>query len=195
MSGLNQAATFQPAHAHIFIGTVGTATAPTNANIQAFNPTTGVITTPTGWTNIGLTSLDNDTAFDRDGGDLKERGSRQATPLRVSIEPITDKFDFNLIQTDDQGMAAYYGVNSSATPAFGQFDVGINRTPLVKAFMVIFVDGTNMLGLYAPSASITAADKIVQGNDDWFELPCQAVFTQLTGQPIMRWLSNAIAGS
>lgn len=191
---INQAATFQPAHLHIFQAEVG-ATAPTKANIDAFDPTTGLLVTPTGWDNIGLTSIDNDTAWDRDGGDLKERGSRQYTPLRITIESITDRFNFNLIQTDDEGFAAYYGTNGASTPTSGQFDVSDDRTPINKAFLGIYVDGTSRLAFYAPSAFITAADKIVQGTDDWFELPCMAVFTKLTGQPILRWISDSVVGS
>lgn len=186
---ITDAAVVQPATAHIFLGAVG-ATAPTLANINAFDPSVGTLTTPAGYTNFGHTSLDNDSTPIFDGGDTTTRGSRQNANLRQTVAAVTEGLQLNGIQIDQDQLAYYYGTSTSSTD--GRFDIPDVRTPLEKSVIIIYCDGTKRVAEYHPRAAITSAGAIVNAGDGWLELPVKMTWLKQASQPITAWIYASI---
>lgn len=186
---LTDAAVDQPAVAHIFVGAVG-ATAPTAANINAFNPSSGALTTPSGYTNFGHTSLDNDFSPTYDGGDTTTRGSRQNSLLRQTVATITEGLQVNAIQIDKDQLAYYYGTSTGTTE--GKFEAPDTRSPLEKAVIIIYVDGSRKVAEYHPRAAITSQGAIVNAADGWLEFPVKMTWLKQSGQPITVWLADTV---
>lgn len=112
------------------------------------------------WEGVGHTSLDNIFSVASDGGDPTTIGTLQNKSLRTKYSPRTETFSIVLQQFDTAGLKLYYGSNATV-----ELDgtVGVPATdpvPTTKAFLAIFIDGTNVFAFYAPKAEIYRNDDL-----------------------------------
>jgi hypothetical protein len=109
------------------------------------------------WENIGHTSLEDIFAITSEGGDATVLGTLQAKQLRTTYSPRTESMTFTLQQFDEPGLRLYFGANSVTLPN-GAIAPSQNPTPTIRAFLAVFIDGTNVFAFYAPKAEIYRAD-------------------------------------
>ncbi|WP_263729960.1 hypothetical protein [Cellulomonas sp. SG140] len=115
---------------------------------------------PTGtWESIGHTSLQDVFSQDTSGGDVTVLGTLQNKTLRTSRTTKVDTFTVTVQQFDKPTLKLYYGSNAVEN-ADGTLGVPQNPVPTVKAFLAVFVDGTNVFAIYVPKAEILGSDTI-----------------------------------
>lgn len=108
------------------------------------------------WTHMGHTSVQDILTASSEGGDVTTLRSLQSKSLRTSIAPRTESYALNLLQFDKPALKLYYGANAVDTAT------GIrpsqNPVPTEAAWLVVFVDGNTVSGIYAPKASFFRGD-------------------------------------
>jgi hypothetical protein len=142
----NDNATLVVGSANFFTAPVGTAMPPSLSDAPA-SP----------WENVGHTSLEDIFSISSEGGDATTLGTLQSKALRTTYSPRTESFGITVQQFDRKSLRLYYGSNAPLL-ADGTLGVPINPAPTQKAFLVIFVDGVNRFGLYAPKTEIFRSD-------------------------------------
>lgn len=172
----------EAAVAHVFIADSNT-TPPTPANINAMTLPTPLLT---GWVNFGHTSLENDFAPFREGGDSTIRGSRQNPRLRETIAAITEGMNISSIQVLSETLLYYYG--GGTTPGAGIFEIPVSRVPIEKAVVVAYFDGTNVEAEYHARASIIGTGALVNGAEGFMSFPLR--MTWLQGTETDQWIGE-----
>lgn len=138
-------AVFKPTTGHYYIGPVGTAF-----------PTTPLIPDDP-WEEMGHTSIEDLLSISSEGGEATILGTLQSPSMRTSYSPRSETFAFTLQQLDDASLKLYFGSNMiSVTGGL----LGVPSAPVAtqNAFTVIFEDGENYFGFYAPKAEILRGD-------------------------------------
>jgi hypothetical protein len=143
---INDNATLVVGSANFFTAPVGTAMPASLADVPA-SP----------WENIGHTSLEDVFSAASDGGDATTLGTLQNKALRTTYSPRTESFKVTVEQFDRKSLRLYYGANAPLLPN-GTLGVPSTPVPTQKAFLIIFIDGANRFGLYAPKVEIFRAD-------------------------------------
>lgn len=105
------------------------------------------------WTEVGHTSVEDILAASSEGGEATTHRSLQSSALRVTYAPRTETWNFNVLQFDTDSLRLYFGQNASID-ADGNVLVPDNPQPTERAFLIVFRDGHNVMGLYAAKASI-----------------------------------------
>lgn len=186
---LTDSAVLVPGVGHILIATVGAA-APTYANLVTFAGNTA--TMPTGFTNLGHTSIDDVWVPDQDGGETDVKGSWQNASLReVVTSQAIDFYTVKSLQINDNvALSLYYGGGDFSDP--NQFDVPDSPAPQEKAAIVVFLDGSDVMGFYTPKVSIFRADAIEAAADDFMTLPLKFTVLKNSTDPKIRWIGEFI---
>jgi hypothetical protein len=182
---LNDAAVVTPAVGYIYVAPVDTAS-PTPAEIEAFNPTTGL----SGWTQLGHTSRDDLPVFGFDGGETEVRGTWQnASFKRVTTEVAQDFVTFNALQIDETVLMYYYGETSPGS-TLGKFDVNNAATSGIDvALVIVIVDGSTNVGFHASKGTMGREDSIELAVDEFMAVPLRYDILKSTGKPLFSWLS------
>lgn len=165
----------EAAVAHLFVAAPNTAP-PTPAEIAAL-----VLPVPTltGWVNFGHTSLENDFAPFREGGESTVRGSRQNPRLRESISAVTEGMNVSSIQVLSETLRYFYG--GGTTPVGGSiFEVPVTRAPIEKAVVIVYFDGGEVAAEYKAKASIIGTGAIVNGAEGFLSFPLRMTWLQGT---------------
>lgn len=144
----NDNATLVVGSANFFTAPVGTSM-PASLSVVPASP----------WENVGHTSLEDIFSIASEGGEATTLGTLQAKALRTTYSPRTESFAVTVQQFDRKSLRLYYGKNAPLL-ANGTLGVPANPVPTDKAFLVIFVDGANRFGLYAPKTEIFRADDV-----------------------------------
>ena len=185
---LNDDALFTAAKGYLYVGAVGTATAPTVAQIDAFDPATGL---GVGWDDLGHTAREELPEFGFDGGEAETRGTWQNDALKeVITEATVDYVTFNLHQFDDLALSLYYGQANSGTAEPGEFRVMNSGTSSERSFVMVVVDGDAKIGFYARKASIRREGPIALAVDEFSTLPMRATFLKDGTNDLFRWISE-----
>jgi hypothetical protein len=170
---VTDAAVILPSIGHVWTGTVDTATKPTVEQLATFS---SAGTVPSGWTDLGHTSLDNILTFGQDAGSTSVKGSWQNSALReiVTQQPV-DYFTVQSLQLlDADVLNLYYG---GGTPGTDEFATPDTTTPVEKAVTLVMLDGATELAFYCPKASIRADSEMAFASDDFTKIPLR--FTPL----------------
>ncbi|MET9861961.1 hypothetical protein ABZY93_22090 [Streptomyces smyrnaeus] len=109
------------------------------------------------WDTVGHTSLEDIFGITSEGGEATVLGTLQNKSLRTKYSARTETMTFTLQQFDTPALRLYFGANAP-TLADGTLGVPVDPVPTICAFLVIFVDGDNYFGFYAPKAEIYRAD-------------------------------------
>jgi hypothetical protein len=189
---LTNSAVLVPAIGHIFVAPVGTAE-PTPAAIDAFLASSG---TMAGWESVGHTARDELPTLGFDGGDTETKGTWQNANFReVVTEVPADYVTFNAHQFDRQILSLYYGQTGGTTP--GRFAVAnAPTTTIERALLIIIVDGTTNIALYANKVSLRREDSIELSVDEFAYMPLRATFLKNGSADLYVWISSdTIIGS
>jgi hypothetical protein len=142
---LNDNATLVIGAGNYFHGPVGTAIP------------TDLTDVDTPWENFGHTSLEDIFGVDSEGGEASVLGTLQNRTLRTRYSDRVEKFTFTIQQFDEDSLKMYFGSNMVELPN-GLLGVPSNPTPIVRAFLAVFIDGTHVFAFYAPKAEIYRGD-------------------------------------
>lgn len=132
---------------------------------------------PTGWKEIGHTTLDQIMQGSVEGGETTELSSLQKRGLRTVTSERTQKFTINLLQFDVEALKLYHGSNVVDINNDGSL-IGVPSKPEAVrcAWQAVFFDGTRMFTVYAPSADITGADSwSIDSVDNLASLPLEVI--------------------
>jgi hypothetical protein len=111
------------------------------------------------WENVGHTSLEDIFGIASEGGEATVLGTLQNKSLRTTYSTRTETMTFTVQQFDAATLRLFYGSNAP-TLANGMVGAPTNPVPTTKAFLVVFVDGSNVFAFYAPKAEIYRADDL-----------------------------------
>ncbi|MFG1602847.1 hypothetical protein [Actinoplanes sp. NPDC049265] len=138
--------------ATLVIGSGNYFTAPTGTEFPA-----DLLAPASPWDNVGHTSLEDIFGISSEGGEATVLGTLQNKNLRTKYSARTESLAFTLQQFDVDGLRLYYGANAPMLPN-GLLGVPAEPVPTICAFLVVFVDGDNHFGFYAPKAEVYRAD-------------------------------------
>jgi hypothetical protein len=144
-------AVFKVGTGHFYTAPVGTAL-PANLAVPG-----------AAWTEVGHTSVEDILSASSEGGEATTHRSLQSSALRVTYAARTETWTFNLLQFDTASLRLYFGQNASID-ANGNVQVPDNPQPTERAFLIVFRDGHNVMGLYAEKASIFRGDDFSFGD-------------------------------
>lgn len=190
---LEDNAVLVPGKAHIFTGTVGTATKPTLAQLEAFAADTSQI--PAGWDDIGHTDLDDVLTFGQDGGETEVKGSWQNPSLRETVT--AEAIDYYVIKSlqvmDNDALTLYFGGGDDSVA--NEFALPDSPAPQERAAVVVFLDGPTAVGFYTPKVSIRREDAIEVASDDFTKLPLRFTVVKASGQRKAIWIADEIGAA
>ncbi len=190
---LNDAAVVYPNTAYFFYAT-SPATKPTVGDITTFLADTSQ--TPSGWTQLGHTSIDQVMAFGQDGGDSQVIGTMQSKAL---MEIITDEaIDYFTVVSnqfkDNEVLRLYYGGGDASVA--NEFSIPDTATPQTQALFVVVspntATGTTPFGLYVPKVSVRRDDAIEMPSDDFTKVPLRFTVLKLAGYKKLTWIGSGL---
>jgi hypothetical protein len=185
---LTDAAVLVPGVGSIWTGVVGTATKPTITQLNTF-ATAGTI--PSGWTNLGHTSLDDILAPGQDGGDTEVKGSWQNPSLRTVItESSVDYFVIKALQVDNTTLGLYYG-GGDATVA-NEFGVPDSPAATELATTIVMLDGTTPTAIYMPKASWLREDEMEFDSAEFTTIPLRVTALKYNTLKRIYWINDSL---
>lgn len=122
------------------------------------------------WINMGHTSVQSILAAKSTGGTVTTLMSLQSKSLKTAIAPRTEAFTVNLLQFDKTALKLYYGANAVETAT----GVRPSQNPVATeaAWLVVFIDGETISGIYAPKASFFRdSDLSIADTENLAQLP------------------------
>jgi len=152
------------------------------------------------WTirgHVGDEEGNGSPGFTREGGDVTTKGSMTKRAIRQVVAPVVSGVDMDFTQFTREILSLYTGTdggNSAGTFAVeGASDGGTTKT----ALLIVWEDGDERIGLYAPNVSWTGRDNIATDSfEDAIAVPVHAGFldsetlTGPTGKPLRySWIS------
>jgi hypothetical protein len=149
-------------------------------------------TVPSGFTELGHTDLDTILTWTADGGDTTTKGSWQNPSLRTVItSAAVDAITLNAEQVlDNDILTLFHGGGDDSVD--GEFAWPDAPAAVERSAAILFLDGTDVLGLSLPKVSILRADVPSFAADDFMKLPLK--FTILKDASLSRgyWLNATI---
>lgn len=117
----------------------------------------------TGFTDLGYIHSDGVTET-RDRSTNQIRAWQNADLVREVVTEATATFQFTLLETSLEAVAAYYG--SSVDLTDGSVEVNPAATGGRKSFVIDLIDGTDAIRTYVPSGEILAVgDQVYQNGE------------------------------
>lgn len=111
------------------------------------------------WENVGHTSIEDILSLASEGGEATILKTLQNGSLRTKYSKRSETLGFVLQQFDEDSVKLYWGSNM-VDDADDMLGVPDNPDPTVKAFLAVFVDGSNHFAFYAPKAEIFRNDDL-----------------------------------
>lgn len=177
----------------IWTGTVGSATKPTLAQLQAY---ASAGTVPAGHTSIGHTSIEDLPTPGQEEGETATKGSWQNAALATIIEsqPI-DTIDISALQVLDNEVLTYYHGGGNAATA-NEFAWPDSPSPVERAVTAVYVhSATRVLGLWIPRASLYRGDAIEFSSTEFTVLPIRITLLKASGQPKAIWIADELGAA
>lgn len=168
-----------PGTGAVLVSTSGTGTKPSLANLNTF---ASAGTVPSGYTNLGHTSLEDLPAPGRDGGDVTTLGSWQSASLRSRQDPVTRYWDVIALQIlDNLVLSLYYGGGDYTDP--NEFILPVTSTPTEKSVVFVLNDGGTVMALWEPKMSILGVDEIGLDPEDFATVPLRFTHLDVANTP------------
>lgn len=121
------------------------------------------------WENVGHTSLEDIFGTASEGGEATTLGTLQNKTLRTTYSDRTERFTFTLQQFDSDSLKLYFGSNMPDVSALTDgtlLGVPTSPTATSKAFLAVFIDGSNVFAFYAPKAELYRGDDFSAGDTE-----------------------------
>lgn len=147
--------------------------------------------------HIGDETADGNASFTRDGGDVTTKGSITKRAIRQVVQPVNSGIDIDITQWTRQVLAFYHGTNGGTVAGSFQVSGKKDGGTTERAILIVWEDGDNRVGLYAPHVSWTGRDNIdTDSIEDAVRIPLHAGFLDSativdgSGDPLRyTWLS------
>ena len=159
---LDDSAVVIPGEGHFYLDLTGTAERPADP----FNPGAD-------FEEIGHTSRESPLTIAQDGGERTTHGSWQNTALRESITPVTQMFQFALLQWDQLAYQLYYGAGGVVDGDYYGVSKGTPQ-PTEGAMYIRVDDGAEFADFWCPRVSILRADNVELDPENLSGFPVQA---------------------
>lgn len=196
----NEDLEFMQRTVRVLLGTAEAAT-PALADIKTFvngdSSATPAVdpyeTPPTGFVDLGNTSMNNVVAFEQDDATTETRGSAQNKKQReIETAPAVERFTVNSLQPKDGDvLKMYYGGGTVATGSFSA-PRSSDTAETVKSALLVFIDGSEVYPAYCPKVSIARNGVVSFPVDDYAEVPLKGtILDPSSGSPTI-WLSDDI---
>jgi hypothetical protein len=186
---LTDSAVLIPGVGSIWTGVVGTATKPTTTVLNTF---VSAGTVPSGWTNIGHTSLADILAPGQDGGDSEVKGSWQNASLRTVItSTAVDYFVIKSLQLKDNTVLSLYYGGGDATVT-NEFGVPDSPAATELATCIVMVDGTDPTCIYMPKASWLRDDSMEFDPTEFTTAPLRVTALKYNTNKRIYWINDAL---
>lgn len=117
----------------------------------------------TGFTELGYVSTDGVTET-RDRSTSQIRAWQNADLVRENVTEATATFQFMLLETNADVLAAYYG--ATVDPSDGSIEVDPAATGGRKSYVIDLIDGTSVVRTYIPSGEILSVGEQVYQNGE-----------------------------
>ena len=150
----NSGATLIPDSGNYFTAPVGTAAPADLSSVSA------------PWVNVGHTSLEDILSISSEGGEKTVLGTLQNKQLRTKYSARTETMNFTLQQFDEDSLKLYFGSNMANTGDANYLGVSTDPTPTQAAFLIVFVDASNMFSFWVPKADIFRGDDMSLGDSE-----------------------------
>ena len=124
---------------------------------------TGATSSLTGFTELGYVHADGVTET-RDRSTNQIRAWQNADLLREVVTESTATFQFTLLETNLETLAAFYG--SAVDVADGSVEINPAATGGRKSFVIDLVDGADAIRTYIPSGEILSVGEQVYQNGE-----------------------------
>lgn len=190
---LDDNAVLVPGKAHILIGTVGSTTKPTLAQLNTFAGDTSSV--PAGLTDVGHTDLDDVLTFGQEGGETEVKGSWQNPSLRETTT--AEAIDYYVIKSlqvlDNEALELYFGGGDDTVA--NEFALPDSPAPQERAACVVFLDGSTPLGFWTPKVSIRREDAIEVASDDFTKLPLRFTVVKASGEKKAIWIADKLGAA
>lgn len=136
--------------------------------VDAAAPDASILTNSTALTSaswvvvghIGDESASGNVSFTRDGGDTTTKGSITKRAIRQLVDPVASGVDVDISQLTRDPFALYIGTSGGTNPTTLQVEGEKDGQATSGAMLVVWQDGTNAIGLYAPNGAWTGRDNI-----------------------------------
>jgi hypothetical protein len=170
-----------PGRGAIFVAPVGTAF----PNYKTVTPTN--VTGP--WVCIGHTSVDNQVALSKDGGDSTTYDSWWANGIEATYAPNVWSLTANALEMTKANFDLAFNGTQETTSTTGGYLVPANVQAVNMALFVLAVSGsgTKRMGLGLFQASITLGDAPEFDREALFELPLAAQVLANADGNVMEW--------
>jgi len=184
----NDALVVVPGTGYLWTDATG-ATAPTPTQLATF---VSAGTVPGSYTAIGHTDLDNIVSFSQTGGDTAVKGSWQVSSLRTILtsKPV-DSFTVKSLQMLDKDVLKLY--HGGGTAGTGTFDVPDTPAIQYRSVVLVMVDGTVPLALWASNCSIARDSNLEASPTDLMKIPLKFTPVKNSTNPVFRWISASLA--
>lgn len=124
------------------------------------------------WVSSGHTSLEDIISATSEGGESTVLGSLQKRSLRSSQSPLTEGFEINLLQWDDESLTMYFGANVTESTDGRLLNVPSQPIPVQKAWLVVIHDGENVAGFHSKKAEfLRSGDISISDTESLAQLP------------------------
>lgn len=122
---------------------------------------------------IGHTSRESPLTLAQDGGERTVHGSWQNASLRESITPVSQMFQFALLQWDELSYQLYYGSGGTVDGDYYGVPKG-TPVPTQGSMYIRVDDGPEFADFWIPRVSILRADNVELDPENLSGFPVQA---------------------
>jgi hypothetical protein len=173
-----------PGKGAVFIGAVG-ATPPDYKTITPSAPGAA-------WTWLGNTSVDNNVALSKDGGDSTQYDGWWDNGLDVTYAATNWSLTINALEISKANMDLAFSGKSEVATTSGGYLVPSDVASVKKAVFIVAVQGTKRLGLHLPNVSITLGDAPAFDREALFEIPLSGNILADANGNLMEWFHKAL---
>lgn len=169
--------------------------------VDAAAPAAASLDTPgVAWTirgHVGDETGNGAPSFTRDGGDVTTKGSMTKRAIRQVVEPVNSGVDMDFTQFTRDILSLYTGTTGGNVAGSFQVEGSSDGGTTATSLLVVWEDGAERVGLYAPNVSWTGRDNIdTDSIEDAIAVPVHAGFLDSpsllgpTGKPLRySWIS------
>jgi len=167
-----------PGKGAVFLADTGT-TPPNYKTLSPLSPTTP-------WECLGHTSVENQIALSKDGGDATTFDSWWEAAIEVQRAATTWSVNVNALELSADTFDLAFNGTLENTSETGGYLVPSEIKAVTKAMFVLAVQGDKRMGLYFPNVSITLGDAPEFDAEKLFEIPLSASILSYNGN-VMEW--------
>lgn len=172
-----------PGRGAIFTAAPG-ATPPDYHTLTPLNP-------PVAWSSLGHTSVENNVALSKDGGEATFYDSWWEAAIAVTKSPTNWSVTVGALELSKNTFDLAFSGELEEATATGGYLVPSDITSVNKALFILALQGEKRMGLYLPSVSVSLGDAPSFDREALFEIPLSASILSYNGNS-MEWFHPSL---